>query len=214
MNEHALQSNQAKPFPQGWQWVKLEELFDVQQGIAMSPDRRQGLSPHPFLRTLNVLWGNVDLSTLDEMDFSNEEVAKLSLKPGDLLVCEGGEVGRTAIWRGELEVCLHQNHIHRLRRLNDRVIPEFYMYWMQAAFQVFKSYRDQESKTTIPNLSGNRLRSFMVPFPPTVEQKRIVATVQESMDYVEKLKLAAEKQLQTIDMLPQSILRKVFSRKL
>jgi len=193
-----------------WERRRLGELFDVQQGVAMSPERREGRTPYPFLRTLNVLWGCVDLSMLDKMDFTDEEVSKLSLKPGDLLVCEGGEVGRTAIWRGEMDTCLYQNHIHRLRKLNDTIVPQFYMYWMQAAFQVFGSYSGEESKTTIPNLSGNRLKSFMFPLPPTEEQKRIAAEFKDQMAGVEKLKASIEKELEGINTLPQAILRKAF----
>jgi len=194
-----------------WEGKKLGELFHVQQGVAMSPARREGISPHPFLRTLNVLWGHIDLSMLDEMDFTDEEVAKLSLKPNDLLVCEGGEVGRTAIWRGELRVCLYQNHIHRLRRLNDNVVPDFYMYWMQAAFKVFGAYSGQESKTTIPNLSGSQLKSFKVPRPSIEEQKRIASELRDKISWAEKLKAAIQKQLEAINALPQVILRKAFA---
>lgn len=193
-----------------WERKRLGELFDVQQGVAMSPERREGRTPYPFLRTLNVLWGRVDLSTLDKMDFTDEEVSKLSLKPGDLLVCEGGEVGRTAIWRGEMDTCLYQNHIHRLRKLNDTIVPQFYMYWMQAAFQVFGSYSGEESKTTIPNLSGNRLKSFMFPLPPTQEQKHVAAELEGKVAGAEKLKAAIEKQLEAIKTLTQAILRKAF----
>lgn len=193
-----------------WERRRLGELFYVQQGVAMSPKRREGISPHPFLRTLNVLWGHVDLSMLDQMDFTDEEVAKLSLKPGDLLVCEGGEVGRTAIWRGELEGCLYQNHIHRLRGLSDNVVPDFYVYWMQAAFQVFGSYSGQESKTTIPNLSGSQLKSFKVPLPLVEEQERIASELKDKMARAEKLKEAIEKQMDAIEALPQAILKKAF----
>jgi len=203
----AFESEEAKK----WERKGLGELFYVQQGVAMSPKRREGISPHPFLRTLNVLWGHIDLSILDQMDFSDEEVAKLSLKPGDLLVCEGGEVGRTAIWRGELEVCLYQNHIHCLCRLSDNIVPDFYVYWMQAAFQVFGSYSGQESKTTIPNLSGSQLKSFKVPFPLVEEQGRIASELKEKMTQAEKLKVAIEKQLEAINALPQAILKKAFS---
>jgi type I restriction enzyme S subunit len=193
-----------------WGWRKLGELFVVQQGVAMSPHRREGLSPRPFLRTLNVLWGRVDLSTLDKMDFTDEEVSSLSLKPGDVLVCEGGEVGRTAIWRGEVDICLYQNHIHRLRKIDDTVVPEFYMYWMQAAFQVFKSYSGEESATTIPNLSGNRLKSFLVPVPPLEKQKRVATDLIDKIASAEKLKDSIEKQLEAIRALPQAILRRAF----
>jgi len=193
-----------------WERKRLEELFTIQQGAAMSPKRRQGISPHYFLRTLNVMWGKLDLSTLDKMDFTDEEISKLSLKPGDLLICEGGEVGRTAIWKGEIDICLHQNHVHRLRKLKDNVIPEFYMYWMQAAFQVFKLYSGQASETTIPNLSIGKLKSFLVPFPPLSEQHCIATYLQEKMAYIDKLRTSIEKQLETINALPQAILRKAF----
>jgi len=151
---------------------------------------------------------------LDEMDFTDDEVTRLSLRLGDLLVCEGGEVGRTAILKGELEPCLYQNHIHRLRRLTDDVVPDFFMYWMRAAFQVFGSYRDQESKTTIPNLSGNRLKSFEVPVPQVEEQRRIASKLEDKIAYSEKIKVAIENQLDTIEALPPAILRKAFSGEL
>jgi len=205
-----FESDEAKK----WERRRLGELFDVQQGVAMSPHRREGISPRPFLRTLNVLWGRVDLSALDKMDFTDDEVSKLSLKPGDLLVCEGGEVGRTAIWRGEIDICLYQNHIHRLRKIDSALVPDFFMYWMQAAFQVFSSYSGQESITTIPNLSGNRLKAFLFPFPSVEVQKRIAAELQAKMEEAERLVASIEKQLEAIKALPQAILSKAFSGEL
>jgi len=197
--------------PHGWNWVLLEDLFDVKQGAAMSPVRRQGIAPRPFLRTLNVLWGSVDLSNLDKMDFSENEVASLNLRSGDLLVCEGGDVGRTAIWKGELDSCLYQNHIHRLRRRHNNVAPEFYAYWMQAAFKVFQSYKGKEITTTIPNLSGGKLKSFMVPLPPTLaEQERIAHILNEQMTAVEKARAAAEAKLEAAKALQTAYLRAVF----
>ncbi len=197
--------------PHGWNWVLLEDLFDVKQGAAMSPVRRQGIAPRPFLRTLNVLWGSVDLSNLDKMDFSENEVASLNLRSGDLLVCEGGDVGRTAIWKGELDSCLYQNHIHRLRRRHNNVAPEFYAYWMQAAFKVFQSYKGKEITTTIPNLSGGKLKSFMVPLPPTLaEQERIARILNERMTAVEKARVAADVRIEAAKALPAAYLRAVF----
>ena len=91
--------------PHEWHLSKIGDLFDIQQGASMSPKRREGKSPYPFLRTMNVLWGDINLSTLDQMDFTDAEVEKLELRPGDLLVCEGGDIGRTAIWNGSVSPC-------------------------------------------------------------------------------------------------------------
>ena len=196
--------------PEGWRWAKLGEVFELQQGAAMSPERRLGRSPKPFLRTKNILWGAIDISSLDEMDFTDEEVQKLRLQPGDLLVCEGGEVGRTAVWEGQLPLVLYQNHIHRLRAKGKAVDPKFVMFWMQAAYQVFLIYQGAESKTAIPNLSGKRLKEFVFPLPPLEEQRRIVAHLQEVQEKTKALKEAQEQTEAELKRLEQAILEKAF----
>jgi type I restriction enzyme S subunit len=196
--------------PEGWRWVRLGEVFDLQQGASMSPERRLGRNPRPFLRTKNILWGTVDVSSVDEMDFTEEEVRRLRLQPGDLLVCEGGDVGRTAIWEGQLPLALYQNHIHRLRAKEGSVEPRFVMYWMQAAYQVFLAYQGAESRTAIPNLSGRRLKEFLAPLPPLAEQRRIVAhleAVQERLKALKEAQTATEAELKRLE---QAILEKAF----
>jgi len=190
--------NRAEPFkttevgeiPESWEVDQLGDVFDVKQGKAMSPHARTGTSPRPFLRTSNVLWGRLDLSSLDQMDFTFDEAERLSLLPDDLLVCEGGEIGRTAIWKGAVEGCLYQNHIHRLRAKQSDVSPDFVMYWMQAAFLYLRLYGGVGNKTTIPNLSGARLKSLPVPLPPVPEQRAIAAVlskIQAAVEVQEKI---------------------------
>jgi len=215
--ERLMQAALAETFPRpgtepppGWRWVRLGEVFDLQQGASMSPKRRVGRNLRPFLRTKNILWGSVDVSSVDEMDFTEEEVEKLCLQPGDLLVCEGGDVGRTAIWEGQLPLALYQNHIHRLRRKNDDTEPRFFMYWMRAAYQVFRAYEGAESRTAIPNLSGRRLKTFLAPLPPIEEQRRIVAhleAVQEKVRALKEAQAATDAELQRLE---QAILDKAF----
>jgi type I restriction enzyme S subunit len=176
------------PLPEVWKVVKIGDLFEMQQGKALSKKAREGVSPHPFLRTSNVMWGHVDLSSLDQMDFTDNELKRLTLQRGDLLVCEGGDIGRTAIWRGEVSLCCHQNHIHRLRTTRSDVSPEYYMYWMQAAIRLFHLYVAEGNKTTIPNLSKARLSNFTIPHPPLQEQQtiaRMLSTVQEAREKTE-----------------------------
>lgn len=214
--ERLMQAVLAEAFPrpgaalsEGWRWVKLGEVFQIQQGASMSPKRRRGVNPRPFLRTKNIQWGFVDLSDVDEMDFTDEEVNSLALHEGDLLICEGGDVGRTAIWQGELPLCLYQNHIHRLRAIG-RVEPKFYMYWMQAAYQVFSAYAGEESRTAIPNLSGRRLREFIAPLPPLEEQRRIVAYLDQVQQQATSLKQAQDETESELKRLEQAILDKAF----
>jgi len=195
------------PFPLDWEVSRLGELFGIQQGKSLSPKSRTRKSPRPFLRTANVLWGRVDLSTVDEMDFSDEEVARLRLMPGDLLVCEGGEVGRTAMWEGGIDPCCYQNHIHRLRASVPQVESRFFMYWMQAAMLLLGMYRAEGNVTTIPNLSKSRLSRFAVPVPPFSEQKKIAAVlsaVQEAKEKTEAVIRAAKE-------LKKSLMKHLFS---
>jgi len=190
-----------------WEIARIGDLFDMRQGKSLSPRGRLGLSPVPFLRTANVLWGRVDLTKVDQMDFSEREVEVYSLRPGDLLVCEGGDVGRTALWTGALDPCCYQNHLHRLRAKRDDVWPPFYAFWMQAALALLGLYVGTENRSTIPNLSQARLRVFAVPLPPLSEQRSIAAVLNTTRRAVE----ATEKVLAVARELKRSLLQYLFT---
>ena len=160
-----------------WEVVKIGDLFSIQQGKAVSKKHRRGISPRPFLRTGNVLWGRLDLSTLDQMDFTPAEEERYALLPRDLLVCEGGDIGRTAMWQDEIDHCYYQNHIHRLRALDAETVPRFYMYWMNAGIRQLGLYEGAGNRTTIANLSMSRLAAFEVPHPSPGDQSRIASAL-------------------------------------
>lgn len=196
-----LQDTELGPLPAHWQVVRLGEVFEIQQGKSLSPKSRSGPRMRPFLRTANVFWGRLDLSNVDQMHFDESEECRLALKPGDLLVCEGGDIGRTAIWDGQLPLCLYQNHLHRLRRLHEDVFSLFYMYWMQAAWTLLGLYGGSGNKTTIPNLSQSRLASFIIPLPPLAEQHeiaRILQTVDRRIEAEEAYARALEALFKTL----------------
>jgi type I restriction enzyme S subunit len=173
-----LQETEIGPIPAHWRVVKLGEVFDILQGKSLSAKQNKGVRPRPFLRTSNVYWGYLDLSKLDVMDFTEEEEQKFALQHGDLLVCEGGDVGRTAMWEGQMQGVYYQNHLHRLRARDNNVNPAFVMYWLQTAFTLLNLYSGSSNKTTIPNLSRGRLAVFPIPFPPLDEQREIARMLQ------------------------------------
>jgi type I restriction enzyme S subunit len=195
------------PLPQEWRVVRLGEVFDIQQGKSLSPKSRNGSRKRPFLRTANVFWGYIDVASVDEMHFEEAEEKRLALQPYDLLVCEGGDIGRTAIWEGQLPLCLYQNHLHRLRASRSDVSPVFYMYWMQAAWKLLNLYGGEGNKTTIPNLSRSRLASFAIPLPPLAEQRAIAHVLRT----VQQAREATERVIAALRDLKKSLMRHLFT---
>ena len=160
-----------------WTWRPLGELFEIGAGKTMTADARSGVHKIPFLRTSNVLWDEIDLSSVDEMWIPEHELPAKLLQPGDLLVCEGGEIGRAAIWNGEIEPMAFQNHLHRLRPIIGEVEPRFYVYFLQSAFTQLGLFEGAGNRTTIPNLSRSRLAALEVPHPVIDEQKAMVTVL-------------------------------------
>jgi len=143
----------------------------------MSALARTGENKVPFLRTSNVFWDEIDLRKVDEMAIPAEELAVKSLHSGDLLVCEGGDIGRAAVWDGQISVISFQNHLHRLRPVDAGIDVRFYVYFLQSAFTQLGIFEGAGNKTTIPNLSRNRLAALHVPKPPAAEQHAIAQTL-------------------------------------
>jgi len=164
-------------FPVGWNITSIGDQFYLKQGKSLSAKNNIGTNPIPFLRTANVLWGKIDISTTDQMDFTEEEIVQYRLIANDLLVCEGGDIGRAAIWNNEIDLCCYQNHLHRLRPISQNIVPQYLMYWMHMAIQLLNLYEGAENKTTIPNLSQSRLKEFRFPLPTVEQQNMIVKTI-------------------------------------
>ena len=190
---------------QTWTRRPLGELFEIGGGKTMSRAARNGPDKKPFLRTSNVLWDEIDLSSVDEMSIPDHELPSKLLTRGDLLVCEGGEIGRAAIWNGEVETMSFQNHLHRLRPIEADVEPRFYVFFLQSAFTQLGLFEGAGNKTTIPNLSRSRLAALEVPQPSLSEQKAIIRLLshirramgvqEQSISLARELKLTAMRQL-------------------
>ena len=202
-----LQQSEIGEFPSSWKIGRVDSAFDIQQGKQVSKKNRDGEHQRPFLRTKNVFWNRLELTDLDQMHFSEAEQSRLELHANDLLVCEGGSIGRTALWNNEVEGCLYQNHLHRLRAKGNKVYPQYGVYWLLYAFNVAKLYFGRGNVTTIPNLSQSKLAELPMAFPPLPEQKKIahiLSTVQRAIE-------AQERIIQTTTELKNALMHKLFT---
>lgn len=116
--------------PDGWSFEKVGDLFDVQLGKMLNQVATEKNPQFPYLGNSNVKWGRFDLSDLKKMHFSEKEIEKFTLKYGDIVMCEGGEVGRCAIWKDSDSTIFYQKALHRLRS-RGRIEPEFFQSFMQ-----------------------------------------------------------------------------------
>jgi len=159
--------------PAHWDTPPLYARYSVELGKMLDAKRITGEYLLPYLRNIDVQWDRVNVDNLPEMDIAPGEYSRFTLAEGDLLSCEGGEVGRTAIWRRELLVCAFQKAIHRVRPRSDRDLPRFFYYVMRAAASsgVFLAYGNPN---TIPHLTAEKLRVYRFGFPPRGEQEGIV----------------------------------------
>jgi type I restriction enzyme S subunit len=151
----------------------VENLFQVQLGKMLSPKSKRGVSPLPYLGNKNVQWGRIDLSEVQEMDFSPQEKEKFRLQPGDLLVCEGGEVGRSAIWDGQIEDCCFQKAVHRLRSL-DGALSTDYMFEFMMWGNTKGLFSSLTGHSTIAHLTAIKLKSMHVPVVSHVTQEGLL----------------------------------------
>lgn len=161
----------------GWTLTTLGEIAETRLGKMLSAKARVGSSPQPYLRNKNVQWGTFDLTDVIEMDFGPDEIERFTVRPGDLLVCEGGDVGRAAIWRGQLPWVGYQKALHRIRP-SAGISAEYLMY----AFRWFgdhNAFAPFVTGSTIKHLPQEDLRRLPIPLPSTSEQRRIVAVIEE-----------------------------------
>ncbi|MDO8417026.1 MAG: restriction endonuclease subunit S [Agitococcus sp.] len=160
--------------PQGWAVAPLKRSYSVSLGKMLQPELS---SPNdtflPYLRAANIQWAGVDISDVKSMWFSEKEKQHLSLRKNDLLISEGGDVGRSAIWHNELEYCYFQNSINRVRAKNNNVTKYLY-YWIYAVKD--KGYIDILcNKSTIAHFTAEKVAAIPMPLPTTEEQTTIAA---------------------------------------
>ncbi|MDP3479116.1 MAG: restriction endonuclease subunit S [Desulfoprunum sp.] len=160
--------------PAHWETPPIYARFEVQLGKMLDEKKIKGTHLVPYLRNVDVQWGAINVSSLPEMDFDDDSRIRYSLKTGDILVCEGGEIGRTAIWGGGLNECYYQKALHRLRSLRGADDASFFVFVMRCLVDrsVFSS---QATAATIQHLPAEKLRNVRYPSPPFLEQRAITS---------------------------------------
>jgi type I restriction enzyme S subunit len=183
--------DQQPDLPAGWEWAEFGSLANTQLGKMLSKVSKTGVNERPYLRNQNVQWGRFVLDDLATMAFTDLEAQKFALEPGDLIVCEGGEVGRAAVWNGPAEV-FYQKALHRVRPATG-VDVRFLMHALQR-MTVGDLLEGFTSGSTIAHLPQEDLRRLPVPLPPEAEQKRIVAELERRFAHLD----AAERSLSSV----------------
>jgi type I restriction enzyme S subunit len=171
-----------KPFdiPDSWMWVYIGELFQHNTGKALNSSDKSGES-YEYITTSNVYWNHFELEKLKTMLFTEAELEKFTVQKGDLLVLEGGDCGRAAIWSYDFPMRI-QNHIHRLRPYGAICLEYFYH-----VFYLYKHTGMINGKgIAIQGLSANALHTLTAPLPPLAEQKRIVAKIEELLPLIDR----------------------------
>ena len=170
--------------PEGWKWVRLPSVSSSCLGKMLDRQKNSG-SLMPYLRNVNVRWGSFDLMDLLEMRFEDVEDDRFLIRKNDLVMCEGGEPGRCAIWTQDTPIHF-QKACHRIRFAQSLNVFFFYhVFRLYASNGIFSNLF---TGTTIKHLTGKSLDRVVVPLPPLAEQKRIVARLEEILPLCERLK--------------------------
>jgi type I restriction enzyme, S subunit len=185
--------------PKHWDIPPLYTRFRIELGKMLDESRITGKHLVPYLRNVDVQWDSIDFDDLPEMDIYAHEYERYTLKQGDLLVCEGGEVGRSAIFKSNGTVIGFQKALHRLRPANGSESSRFMFYTLNWA-SMLGVFLAEGNPNTIPHLTGEKLRRYRFPSPPVDEQRAIAAFLDRE---TAKLDTLAEKKRALIGKLKE-----------
>ena len=167
--------------PDGWAWCRLGTIYDHNTGKALNSSNINGVKL-TYITTSNLYWDRFELDNLKEMPFVDAEIEKCTVRKGDLLVCEGGDIGRAAIWMFDENVRI-QNHIHRLRAfitLSNRFY--YYVFYLWKQLELIGGHG-----IGLQSLSSKAIHNIIMPLPPVNEQQRIAENIDRIFKFVDEL---------------------------
>ncbi|ALW85322.1 hypothetical protein AUC43_09570 [Hymenobacter sedentarius] len=207
----AVDTSELHELPEGWTWCRLDSIAEMCLGKMLDEAKNKG-TLQPYLRNVSVRWGSFDLEELKLMRFTEEEDERYSVKKGDLVICEGGEPGRAAIWESETPIKI-QKALHRVRIKSKSLLNRFLFYSLRhdALGHYLSTYF---TGTGIQHFTGAALARYTFPLPPLAEQAEIVAEVERRLTVLDALSRTLTDELKRAERLRQSILHRAFTGRL
>lgn len=193
--------------PYTWLCAYLGEIADLRLGKMLDGSKNKG-EKIKYLRNVNVRWFKFDLSDLKEIKITKTEKEILSIKNGDIFICEGGEPGRAAVWKNGENAMTFQKALHRVR-FRIPFESDFLVYNLKVDAYTQKLNR-LFTGSTIKHLTGRSLALYPITFPPIEEQKEIVKQVEKLFAWADKVEAHYQKAKEQVDKLTQSVLAKAF----
>ena len=181
----------------------LGAFHTTELGKMLNVEAASGPEQYPYIKNTNVRWDHFDLEDLPTMTFDASDRQRCELRIGDVLVCEGGEVGRSAVWNNDRQI-FFQKALHRIRPL-EKNVPRFLMYclWAAAKMDVFSVEGNQ---ATIVHLTGEKLREHRFPWPPLEEQEQIVALIDTERSRIDKIIRGLQEQIELLSERRQALI--------
>ncbi len=196
--------------PEGRETVTLADVADSCLGKMLDKQKNKG-ELKPYLGNINVRWNSFDLDDLSEMRFEASEQARYGIVEGDLIICEGGEPGRAAIWKGTKEMMI-QKALHRVR-FGKRATAQYFLHYLFLIAQS-KELQKYFTGTTIKHLTGGSLKKVTFPLAPLEEQHRIVQEIESRLSVCDAMEATLQTSLAQAEVLRQCILKRAFEGRL
>ena len=185
----------------------FEDVAASRLGKMLDAKQQTGKYSYPYLANFNVQWFRFNIENLNQMDFDEDDRAEFELKDGDLLVCEGGEIGRCAVWHNEIQPCFFQKALHRVRCNRQIIHPDYLAWWFKYNCDYDGFTAIAGSKATIAHLPGIKLKQLQVAVPPIELQEQFATFVEQT----DKSKMAIQQSLEQLKTLKKALAQKYFS---
>ena len=189
-----------------WPQYIFSDITTSRLGKMLDAKQQTGMCQYPYLANLNVQWFRFELDNLNEMDFNEADRIEFELRDGDLLVCEGGEIGRCAVWHNEIQPCYFQKALHRVRCKKEIVLPDYLAWWFKYNCDNKGFAAIEGAKATISHLPGAKLKALLVSVPPIEQQKQFATFVEQT----EKSKTTISHSLEKLETLKKALMQEYF----